>query len=490
MTQVDTTPAIDPRKILLIHPLGYDETAADRDISRIANLMPPLGLACIAAYLEQQGMKADIVDCFARPNSTDWIREYVRRERPALVGATCTTSAFLDTVRLFRIIKEIQPATQTVAGGPHVSALKNVLLEDYAEVDFLVIGEGEQPLLRLMQANGDPSGIPGLVYRREGTVCFNGFQEELLVLDDLPFPAYDKLQGFPQDYQLPIFNYPKTPNTSCISSRGCPYQCSYCDRSVFRRSFRYNSADYLYRHLAHLRETFGIRHINFYDDQFTFRRDRIEAFCRKIIAEPLGLTFNCAARAEHVDPELLALMKRAGCWMISLGIETGDPELLAQHRQNPDLEMMAQTIRDIHAAGIRIKALLMIGLPGETETSVRRSMQYVFSLPIDDMNLARFTPFPGSPLYDNIHELGTFNENWPEMDCVNTVFVPNGLSRSQMDSLFLEFYKRHYSRVRTLWGFVKMLWKSPHSWKRFILNLGSFLSFARTNRRMGTVENT
>ena len=475
---------MDRQRILLIHPLGYDARAANRDISRVANLMPPLGLASIAAYLEPHGFHADIIDCFAHPDSGEKIESYVRQYRPQFVGATCTTAGFLDAVRIFAAIKEINPETLSIAGGPHVSALREQIVRDYPAVDYVVVGEGETPVRRLMEAGGHPEGIAGLVYRRDGEVVFSGIQKDLLDLDTLPLPAYDKIEGFPHRYQLPIFNYPRTPNTSCISSRGCPYQCSYCDRSVFRRSFRYNSADYLYRHLQLLRQKFGIRHINFYDDQFTFNRERVAAFCRRLIDEPLGMTFNCAVRAEHVDPELLSLMKRAGCWMISLGIETGDPDLLAQHRQNADLEMMSRTIRQVHRAGIRVKGLFMIGLPGETEQSFRRTMDYVFSQPIDDLNVAKFTPFPGSPLYERIHSLGQFDESWEKMDCMHTVFVPNGMTAADIERLFMEFYRRYYTRPKTLWNFVAMVWKSPDSWKRFIANAPRFLRFACANRRI------
>jgi anaerobic magnesium-protoporphyrin IX monomethyl ester cyclase len=475
---------MDKRRVLLIHPLGYDGRKAPRDIARMANLMPPLGLAALAAYVEQHGFPADIIDGFAHLDADARIDDYVRRHRPRFVGATCTTAGFLDAARIFRRIKEVRADTYCIAGGPHVSALRERIIRDFPEVDCVVVGEGETPLRSLMAADGDPRGIAGLVYRDRGQVVFSGFQKDLLDLDTLPLPAYHKLEGFPRRYQLPIFNYPRTPNTSCISSRGCPYQCSYCDRSVFRRTFRYNGADYLYRHLQHLQEHFGIRHINFYDDQFTFHRARVEAFCRLMIERPLGMTFNCAVRAEHVDPALLALLKRAGCWMISLGIETGDPDLLAQHRQHADLERMSRTIRAIHRAGIRVKGLFMIGLPGETEQSFRRTMQYVFSLPIDDLNVAKFTPFPGSPLYENIHALGRFEENWEKMDCMNTVFVPHGLTAPKLESLFLEFYQRYYTRPRTLVGLASMLWKSPDSWKRFLANAGNFLTFAVRNRRI------
>ena len=307
-------------------------------------------------------------------------------------------------------------------------------------------------------------------------------------LDSLPFPAYEKLEGYPQAYSLPIFNYPRVPNSSCISSRGCPYACSYCDRSVFGSSFRYNSAEYLYEHLKYLKDRFHIRHINFYDDQFTFNRKRVEALTRLMTDKPLGMSFNCAVRAEHIDLDLARMMKEAGCWMISLGVETGDEELLAQHRKNPNLEMLAEKIRLIHKARIRVKGLLMMGLPGETESSIRKSMDYVFSLPIDDINVSKFTPFPGTPLYESAHELGDFEEDWEKMDCMHFLFIPRGMTEELMEKLFVRFYQRHFMRPKILLGFIAMIWRSPDSWKRFLANIGGFIRFAFTNKRIAAAR--
>ena len=476
--------------ILLIHPLGYPAGAAKEDISRIANLMPPLGLASIAAYLDKQSTQCTIVDCFALPDSDRLIRDNLLTQQPAWIGISCTTSGFLDGIRIAKLAKGILPDIRTIFGGAHVSALKQKILAAYPEVDFIVVGEGEQTLAELLQSrNSDPERIPGLIYRsRTGEIVFTGYRRKAVELDTLPFPAYEKLAEYPQAYSLPIFNYPKAPNTSCISSRGCPYACSYCDRSVFRRTFRYNSSEYLYEHLRYLKERFGIRHINFYDDQFTFNRKRVEEFTRLMIDRPLQMTFNCAVRAEHIDRQLLEQMQDAGCWMISLGIETGDEDLLAQHRQNPSLEMLADKIRLIKRIGIRTKGLLMMGLPGETEDSVKRSMDYVFSLPLDDFNLSKFTPFPGSPLYEDVHEYGSFNEDWEKMDCMHFLFVPDGMSKDRLEKLFTQFYKTHFLRLKVLWGYVTMLWKSPDSWIRFIRNTDDFIKFARTNRRKEDVS--
>ena len=479
--------ALNSNKILLVHPLGYRAEAAHRDISRMANIMPPLGLASIASYLKKRDIGVSIVDCYARPGSDRIIRDYLLRERPAFMGLSCTTSSFPDGVRMAELAGSVLPDIRIVFGGPHVSALKERVLKDFPVIDYVVVGEGEQTLAELVECGGGEAAlVRGLVYRdAEKDVCFSGYRDTGIVLDRLPFPAYEELEGYPGTYKLPIFNYPRVPNTSCISSRGCPYACSYCDRSVFRRSFRYNSAEYMYEHLRYLKGRFEIRHINFYDDQFTFNRKRIHAFTRMLIDHPLEMSFNCAARAEHIDLDLLRQMKAAGCWMISLGIETGDESLLAQHRQHVNLQVLADKIRLIKQAGIRTKGLLMMGLPGETEDSIKKSMDYVFSLPIDDFNLAKFTPFPGSPIYENIHELGEFDEDWEKMDCMHFQFIPKGMTKGRMEELFQKFYKTHFLRPRVLIGYAAMLWRSPDSWSRFIQNFGDFIRFAKSNKRLG-----
>lgn len=478
---------LNEKNILLLHPLGYEVEAARQDISRKANIMPPLGLASIAAYLDRAGFNSTILDCYAHPDADVRLTDILRREHPALLGISCTTASFHDAVRLTELAKAELPALRVAFGGPHVSALKEQVLSFSPLIDYAVIGEGEQTMLELAQLGQDEAAdVGGVVWRSvDGSLVDNGYRSDMLVLDELPFPAYEKLEGYPDAYKLPIFNYPKAPNSSCISSRGCPYSCSYCDRSVFQRTFRYNSADYLYRHLLYLKERFGVRHINFYDDQFTFHRGRVEEFCRMMIDQPLGMTFNCAVRAEHVDRELLQLMKAAGCWMVSLGIESGDEQLLAQHRQNANLDLLSETIRTIKACGIRTKGLLMMGLPGETEQSIRRSMDYVYSLPIDDFNLAKFTPFPGSPIYEKIDQLGFFDEDWPKMDCMHFQFIPEGMNKAQLEKLFIQFYKNHFRRNRVLWGYVTMLWKSPDSWLRFAASAGQFIRFALSNKRYG-----
>ncbi len=474
-------------RVLLVHPLGYQADAARFDIARLTNITPPIGLMSLAAWLTRQGVEAGIVDAYAQPDALACMRDRLQTDRPAFVGFSCTTSGFLDAAKLAADAKRILPGVITVAGGVHVSALKTKALDGFPAFDFGVVGEGEQTLAELVAGGWQqPSTVRGLVYREaDGEPRFAGPRTELLDLDSLPFPAYEKLPDFPHAYQLPIFNYPRTPNTVGVSSRGCPYACSYCDRSVFGRSFRFNSASYMLDLVHHLRDHFGVRHITFYDDQFTFHRERVVEFAQGLTRSRLGITFNCAARAEYLDPELLQTLKAAGCWMISLGIETGDPELLARHRRHADLDRLRVCIDQIKRAGIRVKGLLMMGLPGETPASIQRSMDYVFSLPLDDFNLAKFTPFPGSPAYAGIRDAGTFDEDWARMDCMHFQFVPTGMTRDELERLHRDFYRRHFLRPRTVWQYTTMIWRSPDSWRRFWMHAGAYARFARNERRRG-----
>ncbi|MDT8379912.1 MAG: cobalamin-dependent protein, partial [Desulfotignum sp.] len=226
------------KDILLVHPLGYAPELAVSDVSRMANIMPPLGLASIAAVLDKNKIHNAIIDCHCHPDSQTWILDYVKKNSPEFIGFSCTTSSFLDGIRLAELVKKTSPNIRTIFGGPHVSALRESLMAPFKAIDYLVIGEGEATLTALLSSGEkELDNIPGLVFRNvDGQGKFTGFHNRLLDLDSLPFPAYKKLAGYPAAYKLPIFNYPKTPNASCISSRGCPYACSYCDRSVFRRT--------------------------------------------------------------------------------------------------------------------------------------------------------------------------------------------------------------------------------------------------------------
>jgi anaerobic magnesium-protoporphyrin IX monomethyl ester cyclase len=465
-------------KVLFIHPYGSNWMGGGKDLTTIFNLMPPLGLLSIIAYLEARGMEAEIIDCYATPMTGEELVTEIIRRSPDIVGFSCTTSSFLEGYGFAALLKEQAPEIITVFGGAHACSVGVALLDDFPAIDYLVIGEGEVSFHELVASGCRNVGeIPGIGFRRDGKGTLSAVRELIADLDSLPFPAYHRLPLFPQRYSLPLFSFPTAPNSSIISSRGCPYSCSYCDRSVFARGFRFNSPEYIIEHMKMLNRDYGIRHVFFYDDLFTADRSRVARFCELKEREKLAMTYNCIARLEHVDTELIALLKRSGCWQVNFGIESGDPAILKQHRKFYALDEVGKKLGMVRKSGMRVKGLFMVGLPGEDEAAIRRTIDYALTLPLDEINVTKFTPFPGAPIFKTIREQGEFTEEWPLMNCLNFVFIPHGMTRDQLEGLYNEFIRGFYRRSRIHWGYTKMLWKSPRSVLTFLKNLPEIVRF-------------
>jgi magnesium-protoporphyrin IX monomethyl ester (oxidative) cyclase len=453
-------------RVTLVHPAGFNFVPGQPDFSLLANRMAPLGLLQLAAWLEQHGHPTAVHDCMgpAAPRGLDGHVRQILATQPDLVGFSATTSGFLDAVELCAALKARRPEIRTVVGNVHGTAIGAPLLEAFPEIDALCVGEGEGTMLDL--AEGRPwADVGNLVFREDGRIRTNPRRARLADLDALPFPAYAKLAGFPAGYHLPLFSYERRWGATMITSRGCPYTCSFCDRSVFEQAHKYNSADYIYEHLRHLRDHFGVRHVNIYDDLFTAHKQRVQALCERLIAEPLGVAFNCAIRTGHTSPELLRLLRRAGALMVSLGIESADPAMMARHKAGVTLDGVRQTVEHIHAAGLRAKGLFIFGLPGETPETLRTTSDFILSLDLDDMNMTKFCPMHGAPIWDECvsGEAGAFHEDWRLMNCLNFVFQPRGFgSREEMDALYNWHVRRFYDSRNFRQRFARRLW--AHRW--------------------------
>jgi radical SAM superfamily enzyme YgiQ (UPF0313 family) len=469
-------------RIVLVHPAGYNWMPGNKDVTATANRMAPLGLLSIAAFLEQEGHEVNVIDCLG-PEAvagTEPIVQQILSHSPDLVGFSTTTSGFLDAYDITSRIKDLHPKLPVVFGGVHISALKSVLLDQFEHIDYLCIGEGELTLADLA-AGKHPKEIPGLAWRENNKTVINSPREYIDDLDTLPFPAYKKLAGFPKGYNLPLFSYIHSPGATMVTSRGCPYQCSYCDRSVFQQKYRYNSAEYIFEHMKYLRTEFGVRHLNIYDDLFTLNRKRIVKLCDLLKSKSLGIQFNCAVRVGHADDELLTLLKRAGCLMVSLGIETGDTNLMEVHKPGVHLDEVRNTVARIQTAGLRAKGLFMMGLPGETAASIQQTSDFVIALGLDDMNMSKFTPFHGAPIWKTIFEDGSLDEDWRKMNCLNFVYVPKGIdSKETLEQLYNRHVKRFYSDPLWRKKMGRRAWQHRYSFWHLIKHLPNFLSAMRT----------
>ncbi|HSG23421.1 MAG TPA: radical SAM protein [Azonexus sp.] len=454
-------------RVTLVHPAGFNFVPGQPDFSVLANRMPPIGIMQLASWLDKHGHETALHDCLGpyAPKTIAENAEIVLATDPEMVGFSATTSGFMDAVEIATYIRQRRPKIKIVFGNVHVSSLGAPILEEFPEIDYLVIGEGEGALLNL--ADGKPlKEIGNLIYRNEqGKIVVNPRRDRILDLDELPFPAYEKLAGFPHAYHLPLFAYEKRYGATMITSRGCPYTCSFCDRTVFERLYKTNSAQYTYDHMKYLRDNFGVYHINMYDDLFTAKKQRVMDLCDLLIENPLGVQWNCAIRTGHTSDEMLAKLKQAGVLMVSMGIESADPAMMERHKAGVTLDAVRDTVRQIHAAGMRAKGLFIFGMPGETPETVKTTSDFILSLELDEMNMTKFSPLHGAPIWDECasNVSGDFIEDWRLMNCLNFVFLPSGFSsREEMDALYNWHVRRFYDSKGYQRRFAKRLW--AHRW--------------------------
>ncbi|HJV26966.1 MAG TPA: radical SAM protein [Aromatoleum sp.] len=454
-------------RITLVHPAGFNFVPGQPDFSVLANRMAPIGIMQLASWLEKFGHSVQLHDCLGpyAPAGIVANAEIVLATEPELVGFSATTSGFMDAVDMALYIRERRPEVKIVFGNVHVSSLGAPILEHFAEIDYLVIGEGEGALLDLADGK-PPADIGNLVWRDEsGKIVVNPRRDRIVDLDELPFPAYEKLTGFPHAYHLPLFAYEKRYGATMITSRGCPYTCSFCDRTVFERLYKTNSAQYTYEHMKYLRDRFGVHHINMYDDLFTAKKQRVMDLCEMLIEKPLGVQFNCAIRTGHTSDEMLQKLKQAGALMVSMGIESADPAMMERHKAGVTLDAVRDTVRQIHAAGLRAKGLFIFGMPGETPETVKTTSDFILSLDLDEMNMTKFSPLHGAPIWDECMSGvgGETIEDWRLMNCLNFVYLPEGFfSREEMDALYNWHVKRFYDSKGYRRRFAKRLWQ--HRW--------------------------
>lgn len=372
---------------------------------RFHTLHPPLGLGYIAAILEREGHQVKLLDCNTDKLPDDGVRKIIDAEKPDLIGVSVLTGSYNSAKRL---IKEIKPATDApvVIGGAHITALPEFSLKDTG-ADFCVIGEGEVTVKELAESleSGatDFNNIKGLAYKDNGTIRVNEPRELIENIDSLPFPAWHLMP--PEKYHIaPVLaSSDRSPLAPIMSTRGCPYLCKYCASHItWRRKLRFRSPEKVVDEIEMLMNDFGVKSIHFADDNFTFYRDHAVAVCNEIIERNLDITWGCpnGVRADRVDKDLLLLMKKAGCNMLSFGIESGSQEILKNIKKALALSKVPSVIKNAKDCGITTFGFFVLGLPGETRETIRETIDFSKNIALDRAWFFIFAPLPGSELFD------------------------------------------------------------------------------------------
>jgi radical SAM superfamily enzyme YgiQ (UPF0313 family) len=374
----------DPVKVLLVRPPRRD--AWDAGLS-----VPPLGLAYVASALREADIPVEILDAYALGLSWEMFEEALAASDAQVLGMGTMTPVAETAYRAAALAKRFFETV--LLGGPHPTAVKEEVFAQCEHIDHLVIGEAEEvvvPYMAWLESGAEGAPPPGVMARGQRFEAHSPSRP----IDSIVWPARDLLPNHAYRYLMAT----RPGFATLISSRGCPFRCSFCDKSVSGSRWRARSAPDVVAEMAHLVSQ-GVGFINFYDDNFTLRRNRVVAICDEILRQGVDVDWKCEGRVDGVDVELLKLMRRAGCRVIAYGVESGNRETLALLRKDVEIEQVIQAFSATREAGLRSLAYLILGAPGESVEDVERSIRFVREIGADYVQFSALTALPGTPLF-------------------------------------------------------------------------------------------
>jgi len=422
---------------------------------------PPMGLAMMGAVLEREGYQVAILDANALGLQPEDVASRVADAD--VVGLTAITPTINTAIGIAHHLKQANPHLTVILGGPHATLLPEETLATAPDIDIIVRGEGEGTFIKLLRdwKQEQPlANTPAISYRQNGKVTSTPAGTTIVDLDSLPFFAYHLL---PRQKYKPHPPYGRAlPFAAIITSRGCPYNCSYCSKPVFGNRFRGQSPERVVEEIAYYKDRFGIKELAFYDDVFTLNKERAYAIADGIMKRGLKLLWTCETRVNLVDKELLRHIKQAGCYSIAYGIESGSQEILNTLDKDISLEQVEEAVHLSQEVNLQTIGYFMIGSPGESPETVSQTIQFAKKLKLDFAQFAVTMPFPGTRLY-RLYLDSRKNDRilWESFvydragSQIAPVFETNVLSRTDLQYWIRRAYKEFYLRPSYLWRQIR-----------------------------------
>lgn len=434
---------------------------------------PPLGIAYIAGMLKRKGIEYNVLDLRLYDDWKERLTEELKKNY-GLVGITSTTFDFDSVKILARIIKE-NSNSKIMIGGAHPTLMREKLLRDNPQLDFLIIHEGEHTMIELAYALDKGKSldkIKGLCHRKGKKAICNETRPFNENLDELPFPEYEKfdLKRYHGDTSLRGI-LKRTTIMPLLTSRGCPFGCVYCSVHVTTgRKFRARSPENIIGEMKILTGKYKAGIIDFLDDCFTLDIDRAKKICRLIIDEKLNVQWGIpnGIRVDRIDEELARLMKKSGCNGVALGIESVDDEVLKKLKKGISIAKIEEAIRVLKKYKVPIKGFFLVGSPGGSKEEVLRALRFAKEHKLEEARFSMLVPYPATELF----EWATKNKYWTVKNPMEAVTHSADTGVGYVKALYetpeftAEDKSRVYDYVMTQWDRVEMNWK-----RKFAKNL-------------------
>jgi radical SAM superfamily enzyme YgiQ (UPF0313 family) len=439
-------------KCALIHPAWRpEEIFPSKTAGSQINYWQPLGTLYVGASLLQAGHEVKFFNgaFMAHEELLHRVQEF----RPDFAGIYSTTFGWPKAVKTADAVKRLDREIFTCVGGPYPIAMQEQCLSDGgAGIDAVITGEAERTIVELLDRlrdGKDLNGVQGVVFRQGARIIKNRPRPLIEDLDTLPFPARELL-GDMNRYIPPPATYKRRPVTILTTSRGCDRRCIFCfqidkDRKSGRRGIRFRSVGNVLQEIELCLKQ-GYREIKFIDDTFTADYDRAMQICQEIKARRLDFTWFASACVNQVDKPLLQAMKDAGCWAILFGADSGVQKTLNALRKATTLDQIRRDVRAAKDVGLKVSTPFIFGAPGETFADGLKTIEFAIELDADLANFHALTPFPGTPLYDNLDKFGTVSDDLSDRTYQSAAFVPYTMTRDEILALRQLAFKRFYSR--------------------------------------------
>lgn len=405
----------------------------------------PMGLAYLAAVLEEEGYQPSIIDANALELNFFELREELKKESPDVVCVTAITPMIYEAMTSVKIAKSVCPNSTTILGGPHVTFCPMETLEDCPELDVVCLGEGEETLtelIRKVKKEQDLDDVKGIIYRKKGHFYKTKPRPLIKDLDKLPFPARHLL---PMDRYTVLGR--KYPSINIVSSRGCPFRCTFCSSSYFYgKNYRARSAKNVVDEIEQVVHEYKVKSIEFSDDTFTLYHKRVEEICEEINRRKLDISWGSSSRANLVTRDLLIRMRKAGCHLIFYGIESGSSRILKLMNKGETLNQMARAVKVTKETGMETLGSFILGYPEETRDDLLRTIHFSKEIGIDFAQFSFATPYPGTELFDFAVKKGLLlTRDWSLYTAVMPVINPKYYSLEELNRLFAKAYRSFYA---------------------------------------------
>jgi anaerobic magnesium-protoporphyrin IX monomethyl ester cyclase len=408
-------------------------------------LFIPLGIGYLAAVLEKNQYEVSVIDCQALRPTRSQLKAELISNHPDVIGVTSATLTYKPALEIVKIAKEALPNCLLILGGPHVTVLDEQSLNEAPEADIIVRGEGEQTILELadLVSRSDLKNLPevqGITFRKGGKIVRSKDRAFIQNLDELPHPAYEH-------FQLSKYKVSGKMYLPIITSRGCPFQCTFCLASrMCGKRFRTRSPKKVVDELEWLRDVHGADIFAFYDDTFTFDIKRAYEICEEMKNRGFDLPWDCRTRVDRISTEVLSKMKDANCQLIHFGVESGNQEMLSAMKKGTTVEQNERAIRWAKDVGISVAISVVVGYPGETADMLKQTFDFIRKTGPDYVYVCQAIPYPGTELFDLLRELGwEVSTEWNHYDEQSQVFKNPLLAPQKIEELRGAFYNQFFS---------------------------------------------